>query len=255
MIKKCFVYRRLLWDMVLRQFRSRYAGSALGIWWSVITPLVLALSINFVFSAAFKLNTPNYTFFALAGIIPWLFFVNALTEAANSFTLSSSILKQNIFPREFVPLSFILANFINFLIGLILLLPLFLILKLKIIVFLPFLVLTIIFHLFFTAGIGILFAVINAFYHDLSHFLSIAFMIWFWATPVFYSLDMLAFPYRWICLLNPMSYYIVLYHNFLVEAKWPSLQIILTAFVLSLVSFLSGCFIYNKNEPALLKRI
>lgn len=255
MIKKSFAFRRILWEMTLRQFKSRYAGSILGIWWSVITPLILALCINFVFSAVSRMNTSNHTFFVLAGIIPWIFFTNSLTEAANSFIVNSAILRQNLFPREFVPISSILANFLHFLVSLIFLLSLFVILNFKVIFFLPFLVLTIIFHLFFILGLGILFSVVNIFFRDLSHFLSIAFMIWFWATPIFYSLDMLVPSYRWICLLNPMSYYVILYRGFLLEAKMPSLSVILAVPVISLFSFLSGYLVFIKSEPALLKRI
>ena len=255
LIKNSFIFRRTLWDMTLRQFKLKYAGSHLGIWWSIITPLILALSINFVFSMAFKINTPNYTLFVLAGIVPWLFFTNAITEAANSFIINSSILKQNLFPREFVPISFILANLLNFLVGFIFLLPLFIILNFKVINFLPFLAFTIMLHLIFIIGLGVLFSIINVFFRDLSHFLSIAFMIWFWATPIFYSLDMLTFPSKWICLLNPMSHYVALYRGLLLEAKMPPLTEIVIVSLISLASLLLGYFVFSKSEPALLKRI
>ncbi len=73
-IKDIYRYRHTLWDMASSQFKAKYAGSKLGIWWAVVTPLILAVCINLIFTAAFRVDIPNYTLFVLAGIIPWLFF-------------------------------------------------------------------------------------------------------------------------------------------------------------------------------------
>jgi ABC-type polysaccharide/polyol phosphate export permease len=255
MIKRLFVYRHTLWDMTFKQLKSKYAGSILGIWWSVITPLLLTLSITFVFTKVFKVETPNYNLFVLAGIIPWFFFATALTETTSSFIINSSILKQNLLPREFIPLSCVLSNLFNFLIGLVFLLPLFIISNLSTIKLLPFLFLVIILHFFFVLGLGLLFSITNVFFRDLSHFLAVAFMFWFWITPVFYSLDMLAFPFRWVCVLNPMSYYIILYQGILYEGKMPPLSTMSVTFLISTISFFIGYIIFMKQEPQLLKRI
>ncbi|MDD5027391.1 MAG: hypothetical protein PHV58_02715, partial [Candidatus Omnitrophica bacterium] len=77
-INRLFLCRRTLWDMSVAQWRARYAGSYLGIWWTIIPPLVLAASINFVFQLVFKIDMPGYTIFALSGILPWFFLVNSL---------------------------------------------------------------------------------------------------------------------------------------------------------------------------------
>lgn len=254
-IKKIYLYRHTLRDMTISQFKAKYAGSKLGIWWAMISPLILALSINFVFTSIFKINIPNYAIFVLAGIMPWFFATNALTEATNSFVISSPILKQGTFPREFIPISFILANLLNFLLGLVFLFPLFIILNFRIIKFLLFLFPIIIFHLLFIMGMGFLFSLVNVFFRDLSLLLPTVFMVWFWITPVFYSLDMLSFPFRWICLFNPMSYYIILYQNILFHAQTPSLSLIFTACFISLLFFLLGYLVFIKKEAMLLKRI
>lgn len=254
-IKKIYFFRRTLWDIAISQLKAKYAGSKLGIWWAVVTPLILAVSINFVFNVVFKIEIKNYTLFVLAGIIPWFFSMNALTEAANSFITNSSILKQGAFPREFIPVSSILANLLNFLIGLVFLLPLFIILDFRITGLLPLLLSVIILNFIFIIGLGVLFSCVNVFFRDLTHFMSIGFMVWFWITPVFYSLDMIPFPFRWICLFNPMTHYIILYQNVLFHAKAPSLISLLTAFLISLISIFIGYSIFLKKEPSLLKRI
>lgn len=254
-IKKLYLYRWTLWDMALRQLKLKYAGSKLGIWWAIVIPLILALSINFIFTTAFKVTTPNYTLFILAGIIPWFFFTNALTETTDSFLVNAPVLKQSLLPPEFVPIANILANLLNFLIGLLFLLPLFIVLNFKVIRLLPLLFLVIILHFLFVVGLGFLFSITNVFFRDLSHFLSIAFMVWFWITPIFYSLDTLPFPLRWLCLFNPMSYYIILYQNILFEAKIPSFSTMMFSLILAMISLIGGSIFFIKKESMLLKRI
>ncbi len=254
-IKKIFFNRRTLWDMANRQLKAKYSGSKLGIWWAVITPLILAASINFIFTKVFKINIPNYTLFVLSGIIPWIFLSNTLLEATNSFTIHASILKQAIFPSELVPLSTVLANFLNFLIGFAIILILFIILELKVVMVLLFLIFPLASHFIFIIGLSFLFSCWNIFSRDVSHLLSIGLMIWFWITPVFYSLKMLPFPYRWICLLNPMSYYVILYRQILYKAEIPSLPISGLSFLIALISFFIGYCVFLKQEAELLKRV
>jgi ABC-type polysaccharide/polyol phosphate export permease len=241
--------------MATRQLKTNYAGSFLGIWWAVVTPLLLAVSINFIFTTVFKVVIPNYYLFVLSGIIPWMFFISALGEITTSFVDSHSIIKQGIFPREFIPLSYALVYLLNFLIGFIFLLPLFIVANLRVILLMPALFLVILLQFIFIMGLGLLFSCANVFWRDLQHLLSISFMVWFWITPIFYSLDMLTFPLRWICLLNPISYYIVAYQKILFEVKLPSALNALILFCLSFIFGVLGYLLFLKNEAQLLKRI
>lgn len=254
-IKKVYEARHTLWDMVLRQLKTKYAGSKIGLWWAVITPLILALCINFVFNIIFKENIPHYAIFVLSGLLPWFFFTNALGDSTNSFISNSSLLKQNIFPREFIPLSSILANLLNFLIGLVFLLPLFIMVNSQILKYLLFLCVVIILHLIFVFGLGIFCSLINVFFRDLSYFLSIIFMVWFWITPVFYSLDRIPSHFHWIYIINPLSCYIISYQNILFKAEMPPPTLILTMTLISLLSFFIGYAVFLKKEPLLLKNI
>ena len=107
----------------------------------------------------------------------------------------------------------------------------------------------------FVVGLGILFSSINVFFRDLSHFLSIGFMVWFWITPVFYSLDVIPASFRWVCIINPATHYITLYHDILFYTKIPSLPSILSALFFSLASIVIGYVFFLIKESALLKKI
>ena len=252
-IAKLFQARTILKRMVINKFKSKYSGAIFGLWWAVVTPLILAFSINLIFTHVFKVDIPHFALFVLSGIIPWLFFSNAINEVTTSFFADSAILKQGIFPREFVPISCILANFLSFIIGIIFLLPFFIIANPHIIRVLPLLVLVFILHLTFILGLGMVFSTLNVFSKDLMHFLSVGLMLWFWITPVFYPLAMLRFPYRWICLLNPLTYYTMLYRQVLYSGDIPSFKIIFISLLISIIFFVEGYRFFIKREQALFK--
>ncbi len=250
-----FQTRAILKEMVIRKFRAKYSKAMFGFWWAVVTPLILTFSIDIIFKHVFKVNIPNFTLFVLSGIIPWLFFSNTVIDVTNSFTADSAILKQGIFSREFIPISCALTNFLSFLIGIIFLLPLFLVARPQVIMVLPFLVLILTLHLCFLIGLGMIFSAINAFHDDLMHFLSVGLMLWFWVTPVFYSLEMLSFPYRWLCLINPLTYYVILYRQVLYDGRIPSLEFLSISFLISTIFFIGGYWFFIKKEPELFKKL
>ena len=254
-IVAAFGARAILREMVARKFRAKYSRALLGIWWAVATPLILAFSIDIIFTHVFKVDIHNFTLFVLSGIIPWLFFSNTVMDVTNSFTADSALLKQGIFLREFTPISCVLANFLSFLIGVVFLLPIFLVSKPQVIKVLPFLLLIFILHLGFITGLGMLLSTLNAFHDDLVHFFSVGLMLWFWITPVFYTLEMLNFPYRWICLFNPLTYYAILYRQVLYEGVIPSCNLVFISFLISVVFFIGGYRFFIRKEAELFKKL
>lgn len=254
-IKRDYRARHILWSMTLRQLKIKYAGSKMGLWWAVIIPLILAVCISFVFNVVSTANISHYTIFVLSGLLPWFFSTNALGESANSFISSSSLSKQGIFPCEFIPISLILANLLNFLIGLAFLLPLFIVINPHILKYLLFLCPAVFLHLIFILGLGLIFSFVNVFVRDLSYFLSVIFMVWFWLTPIFYFSDKIVSPFRWVYFINPLSYYIISYQNILFKAKPLPSALLFTMALISLLFFLAGFAVFIKKEPLLLKKI
>ena len=248
-INNIFTRRALLWDLAIKQLKGKYSGSMLGLWWAVLIPVVLAFSINFIFTNVFNVGIEHFTLFVLSAIMPWLFFSNAISEATNSFISNAQVLKQGIFPAEFIPISSVIANFLNFTAGFLFLIPVFVIAKPGILPVLPFLLLVMALQLLFIIGLGILFGVIIVFFRDLSHLLSIGLMVWFWVTPIFYSLSMLGYPYKWICLMNPLTYYTVSYRELLYYGRCPTPQLILTAMSISVIFLTAGYAYFLKTIP------
>jgi len=252
---KILRYRAVLLDMSFKQLKAKYCGSALGWWWAVAIPVLLAASISFVFVQVFKTSVEHFTFFVLSGLLPWLFFSSALSEATNSFVTHAAELRQGIFPRAFIPMSTVTSNFFNFLIGLAFLLPCFIWIKPGIVFVLPFLILIMVLQFFFLVGLGFIFSVVNIFWRDLSYLLTVVLTAWFWITPVFYTIDSLAWPYRGVCLWNPVTSYVLAYQDILFKGLAPSFLTLFISVILAVFFAIAGYVFFLIKEPQLLKKL
>ncbi|HPT39218.1 MAG TPA: ABC transporter permease [Candidatus Omnitrophota bacterium] len=254
-IHNIFKHRRMLGDMSILQLKSKYAGLKLGLGWVIIIPLMMALCINFVFVSAFKVEIPHYAFFILCAIFPWFFISQGISEAANIFIANKGILRQGVFPQELVLISSVISNFINFIFGFLIIIPFFFLINKSLVYLFPFLVVLILLNLIFVLGLSFIFAVLNTFFRDVAYFLPVGLMFWFWITPVFYSERMFSQVYRWVCLINPATYYISAYRKILYFSEWLTIKDLAVLCAISFITLVSGYFFYLKNEPEILKKI
>jgi len=254
-LKKLYSYRHALLGMALKQLKAKYTASFLGIFWAVINPLLVMSAISFVFTVIFKVEIKNFPLFILSGIYPWLFFSTALSEASSAILNRQTILRQFNLPREILPLSSCLSNFINFLIGWFVIYPVFLFFNPRIIIFLPLLVFIFLLNFIFLCGLSLSLSILNIFFRDLEHMLGTLLMFWLWVTPVFYSINMIPEKFRWICNLNPLTPYIVSYSDVLYQGIMPSFTTLIGIFLLAVVSIISGWLLFLRLETEILKRI
>ena len=100
--------RRLVWKLAKNDFRTRYAGSYLGIIWAFIQPIVTILVYVFVFSIGFRMGTADLGFpfvlYLVAGIVPWFFFQDALTGGTNALLEYNYLVKKVVFNISVLPI-------------------------------------------------------------------------------------------------------------------------------------------------------
>jgi len=254
-IQKIYSYRRSLWSISGKQFKAKYAGSILGIFWVIINPLLMMLAITFIFTAVFKTEIKNFGLFVLAGIQPWMFFSGALSEATPSLLNQKSVLHQFNLPKEILPLSSVLSYFMNFLMGWCIIYPIFVFHNPKIIFLLPWLPVIFLLTYFFTCGIALLLSIVNILFRDLEHLMGILFMFWFWVTPVFYSIEMVPEEFRVVFSFNPMSAFIHCYRDIIFVGKVPDPGTFLEVIGWAFVSLFIGLLVSIRLEASALKRI
>jgi ABC-type polysaccharide/polyol phosphate export permease len=185
-------YRFLFEQMVRRELRQKYKGSALGVLWYLINPLVLMGAYGLVFSVLLRVaNVPDYPLFLIAGLIVWVFFAQSLLAAAPSLVENAPLVRKVRFPREAIPASVAAVQLATFLVMLALLLPVALVVRhswAPALLLLPAIV-ALLFCL--VLGLSLAVSVLHAHYRDVEPVLAAALLPWFFLTPIFLPVDAL----------------------------------------------------------------
>jgi ABC-type polysaccharide/polyol phosphate export permease len=222
-------YRELIWNLVVRDLKVRYRNSVLGVFWSLINPLLMMA----VFTLVFTVMTPysdvkHFPVFVLLAILPWNFFSSSVIGSIQSIVGNSSLVNKVYFPREILPISVVLANLVNFLLAMVVLFALILVFGIPITGWVTVLPAVIAVQLIFTIGFGMIMAAANVFYRDTQVIMEVVMLAWFFLTPIFYSVAILPESYevagmsfnvsRWVRILNPMASIIANYRTVLYGA-------------------------------------
>ena len=210
--------------MTSKEIKARYKKASFGFLWILINPLSQMLVMGVVFQHFVPVAVDNYFLFLFSGLLPWNFFSQSLAKATPAFFYERNLIKKAQFPREAIVLSIVLSNFVHFLISFLLLLLILLIHSLlsglgswtffaNYLLNLASLIPVILLLLAFTSGLSLLTASLNVRFRDVNFMVQLALMLWFYATPIIYTLDLLPQPLRSILYLNPMTGVIELFHH------------------------------------------
>ncbi|MBN1594228.1 MAG: ABC transporter permease [Candidatus Coatesbacteria bacterium] len=219
--------REILLNLVMRDLEVKYKGSLIGIFWSLLNPVMMLLIYTVVFRYVIGMNVRNFPIFFMCGFLPWIFLSNSVTMAAPSVVNNPNLVRKVYMPRAIIPLSAMVACLVEFLMTLVILL-----------LALPFfghapgpkaflLPLIVILQAVFVGGLALLFSASTVHFRDVKHLLDILLIVWFWLTPIVYplskvkSLDLPWSPLnRWVAGLinyNPMSVFISGYRSVLLD--------------------------------------
>jgi ABC-type polysaccharide/polyol phosphate export permease len=238
----------LLRNLVWAELTARYKTTAFGILWFIVNPMVMMGIMVMIFGKVVHLTIENYPAFVLSALLPWTFFQMGLMNAASSLSRSAGLVKRVRIPREFVPLSTIIAALVHFLISLLMLFGLMWFMRVRFSPFLVFLPIIIAIQLVFLTGASLLVASLNVLYRDIEHILSPALQALFYFTPTFYPLSYV--PKQWLrwYLLNPMAGIIELYRNAIMAGYPASALVLKMAIVTSVITLLLGVMVFRRLE-------
>lgn len=199
-------YQDLLYTLTVHRIQVRYKQSVLGIFWAVLQPLSLMLIYTMVFSlfARMPSNGAPYSIFIYTSLLPWTAFATALGTATNSLVSHTNLVTKVYFPREILPLTYVLASAIDFLIASILMAALMIYygvpLTAKALYAIPLMILLAL----FTIAAALVFAATQVRFRDVGVAIPLLLQLWMFATPVVYPLDAVPVRLRWLYELNPM---------------------------------------------------
>ena len=206
-LKDLWAYRELLFFLTWRDVKVRYKQTALGAAWAILQPLFMMVIFTIFFGRLAGVDSGGipYPLFALAGLVPWTFFSNAITQSGNSLVGSSHLITKVYFPRLIVPAAAMLAGLVDFALAFglfVVMMVYYSVVPTMHLLFLPVLILL---TALFALGVGTWFAALNVKYRDVRFALPFLIQIWLFVSSVILPSSALPQKYRLLLMLNPMS--------------------------------------------------
>jgi len=243
-------YRELLYFLAWRDLKIRYKQTFIGVAWAVLQPVLMMAIFTLFLGRLVNVSFAPlpYSVAALAGLLPWNFFVSGTTSASDSVVSGQALVSRVYFPRLILPAASMLSWFVDLLIGIILLFgmmavfgiapswtvllaPLFLILA------------------YFTAlGVGTWLSALNVAYRDVKYAVPFMMQLWMFATPVVYPAVLVPERFQWIYWLNPMAGVVEGFRWSMLGGPAPSSRLVLTSVGITLALTVTGVAYFKNTE-------
>ncbi len=246
-LKELWARRELVAALAGRDMRTRYKGSVLGLAWSLMHPIVLAVVYTLAFRYIARIPIPNYGLFLLSGLLPWLFFAQALGLASGSITDQAQLVKKLVFPREVLPLGAVGAQFVQFAVAYLIVIPAFAAYQVGLSPAIAVVPILMVLLLVFACGLALVTAACQVYLRDTRHLVEVLLQIWFWLTPVVYTLDLVPERVRPLFLANPMAPFVGAFRDAVIARQLPGPTTMAALVALSLAAFLAGYAVFLRS--------
>lgn len=248
--KELWRYKDLLYFLVLRGIKAKYAQSVLGVGWAVIQPLVQTLVFTVIFGNLAQLGSDGvpYILFSFAAMVPWNYFSNILTESSNSVVGQKNIISKVYFPRLVLPLSSVFSKLIDFGIAFIVMMGLFIyyqFIPTWEVIFFPVLLIILIMT---SLGVGMILSAMAIQYRDVQYAMAFMVRVIMYSVPVVYSISIIPQKYLYLYALNPMVGVIEGMRAAFLGTKSMPWDLIGIGGIVSIILFVFGAFYFKRME-------
>ena len=257
-------HRTLVAVLVRRELDARYRASVLGFFWSLLNPLLMlavyAVVFTYIFSPRFPGADP-YPLFLFSGLLPWLFFSGSVLDGSLTLIDNGPLLAKVMCPPEIFPAVTVLSHLVHHLLAV----PILLIAMAASAVagshafpwtfwMLP---VALIPWILTTGGVVLAVSVISVHYRDMRDLVGHLLNLFFFASPIIYSLDGLDVPtaLRRVLELNPLASLVVIYRDVVFSGSVPDLRTWLTAFFVGVVSWWFGARVFSHYRETLVEAV
>lgn len=249
--KELWSFRELFGFMVWRDVMIRYKQSALGILWALLTPIITMCIFTIIFGRVAKIPTGDipYPIFSFAGLLPWLFFSQALQRSTASMVNERNLFTKIYFPRLIVPVAATLAPLVDFIIAFTVLIAMMIWYQFAPTVHTFYLVPLCVLWAWVTAvGVGTWLAALNVYFRDVGQMIPFMTQVWMYASPVVYPASLFPQKWQWVYALNPLVGVIEGFRWALLGTGDAPGPMVLVSAGVSVALFVSGIYFFKRME-------
>jgi len=246
-MQELFKHRSLVQALAVRHLATRYRGSVLGFFWTLLNPFLMMLVYTVVFRYYLRFNeVDHYSIFLFCGLLPWIWITSALSEGASSISSSGHLITKSSFPAHVLPTVAVLTSLSNFVLSL----PvLFVFMALSgVSIGLPILVLPliVILQLFFLEGLVLITSALNVVFRDVQHLVTHILSLLFFLCPVVYPVASVPERFRFIFELNPFSAFISAYHSVILDRTLPTATLCISLTAWTVLVLVAGGLVFDR---------
>jgi ABC-type polysaccharide/polyol phosphate export permease len=253
--KELVRYRDLLTQLIARNIKTRYKRSVLGIFWTMLNPLLMMLVLTFVFSEVFKFSVKHYASYALAGISLWNFFAQTTSGAMSELIWGGSLLRRIYIPRTIFACAALGTGLINLLLSLVPLVAIMIITGVPIRPSIMILPVPIVLTAIFALGVALILSRVAAYFADVLEMYQILLTVWMYFTPIIYPKEVVPERLQWLLNFNPMYHLIEFFRAPLHEGWFVAPRTVAIAALISVLTLIFGWWYFSRKADELAYRI
>ncbi|HEX5887949.1 MAG TPA: ABC transporter permease [Pyrinomonadaceae bacterium] len=244
----------LIFSFAKRDLLGRYKGSALGIAWAVLTPVVMIAIFTFIFAGIFGARFGagdshwDYALYLFCGLLPWTMFQETVQQSSNTIVANANLVKRVVFPLETLPAAQAFAALGNQLFATIALLIAALVIRQNLQLTALWLPVLLIPQLLFALGAAWLIASLGVFMRDIAQGITLLLMAWMYLTPIIYPESIVPERFRWFIGINPFTSLVRSYRRIFLEGLAPDWRGLLYFTLVALVIFVFGYWWFARTR-------
>lgn len=241
-------FKYLLQLLVKRDFVSRYKRSVLGVFWSLLNPLLTMLIMTMVFSFLFRTQIENFPVYVLSGLIIFGFFSESTNQAMGTVIANAGIIKKVYVPKYVFPLSRVLSSLVNLCFSFLAFLLVFIITRAPLHWSMALIPIPIIYTFIFALGIGMLLSSLAVFFRDLTYLYSIFMTLLMYLTPILYPVSIIPERYQPFMGLNPIYHFIDYFRNVALNGVVPDIWANVVCIGFALSALCCGVYVFMSQQ-------
>ncbi len=253
--KEIYDCRNTVRALVLKELFGRYKNSAIGFAWHFVIPIIMMGVYYVVFNTIRPNYIPQFWVFLSSGLFAFTFMLGNLNRGPGSITNNAMMVKKMYFPRSILILSEVISSFIIMLIGYAIVFSGILLIGYELsisIIFLP-IILTLMF--IFVAGYVLVLSSITVYFRDLQYLINSLSMVFFFITPMYFTMDDVSGILSYIIAINPFSYYVEACHQIVYYGIFPDTTILSVCLIAPIISITLGLIIFRKLRYGFAERL